>query len=125
MCRFEHYNPVLRGFPRWALDACKGNRYVTTIHTINSAIVKTSKLTEVARVYRGVAGGVLPDAFFTPNEQGVRGGVEKAFLSTTFERTVAMDYASAEGKPSIVFEIQSALRDVLACIQLHTLPHCC
>ena len=80
---------------------------MTTIHVINSAIVKASKLTKVAKVYRGVAGGVLPEAFFTPNAQGARGGVEKAFLSTTFDREVAMHYASVDGKPSIVFEIQS------------------
>ena len=42
------------------LAACKGNAYVTTTHVINSCIVKASKLTRVARVYRGVAGGGLP-----------------------------------------------------------------
>ena len=90
------------------LEACKGNAYVTTTHVINSCIVKASKLTRVARVYRGVAGGVLPERFWTPNAQGVRGGVEPAFLSTTYDRGVAMHYASAPNKPAIVFEIQSA-----------------
>ena len=79
------------------------------MHTINSATVKTSKLTKVGKVYRGVKGGVLPECFITPNEQGARGGVERAFLSTTFDREVAMHYASDDEKPSIVFEIQSAL----------------
>ena len=92
---------------------------MTTIHVINSTIVKTSKLTKVDRVYRGVKGGVLPEAFFTPNEQGVCGGVEKAFLSTTFDREVAMHYARSEdGKPSVVFEIQSARRT-----HMHTRIH--
>ena len=44
--------------------------YITTIHCISSAIVKMAKLQKTATVYRGVAGGVLPDAFFTPDENG-------------------------------------------------------
>ena len=28
-------------------------------------------------VYRGISGGVLPESFLTPNEQGVRGGIEQ------------------------------------------------
>ena len=35
------------------------------MHVINSAIVKSSKLTKAAKVYRGVAGGRLPDSFWT------------------------------------------------------------
>ena len=87
--RFVKYNGNLRGSEP-VLEACKGNAYVTTTHVINSCIVKASKLTRVARVYRGVAGGVLPERFWTPNAQGVRGGVEMAFLSTTYDRDVAM-----------------------------------
>ena len=79
--RFVKYNDTLRGFGAF-LASCKGNRYVTTTHVINSAIVKASKLTRVGKVYRGVAGGVLPERFWVPNEQGVRGGGENAFLST-------------------------------------------
>ena len=99
------YNDTLRGFGP-ALAGCKGNRYVTTTHVINSAIVKASKLTKAAKVYRGVSGGVLPERFWTPDEHGVRGGVERAFLSTTYDLEVALEYASAPDKPSIVFEIQ-------------------
>ena len=73
--RFVKYNDLLRGFGP-ALEGCKGNTYVTTTHVINSAIVKVSKLTKVGKVYRGVAGGVLPDRFWVPNEQGVRGGID-------------------------------------------------
>ena len=75
---------------------------------INSVIVKSSKLTRATKVYRGIAGGLLPDRFWEANEQGVKGGIESAFMSTTFDREVAMHYASVDGKPSIVFEIQSA-----------------
>ena len=38
-------------------------------------------------------------------------GVESAFLSTTFERSVAMQYASAPGKPAVVFEVQLGMVD--------------
>jgi hypothetical protein len=66
--RFVKYNDLLRGFGD-ALDGCKGNKYVTTSHVINSAIVKSSKLTKATKVYRGVAGGVLPESFWRPNAQ--------------------------------------------------------
>ena len=97
---FEKYNARARGFGR-VFDGCKGNGCarlaprtlcaagallvtpltrvlvhswadVTTTHAINSCIVKAAKLTEASRVYRGVAGGVLPDSFWEPNAQGVR-----------------------------------------------------
>jgi NLR family CARD domain-containing protein 3 len=80
---------------------------VTTTHVINSAIVKSSKLTKAQKVYRGVAGGVLPESFWRANKQGVKGGIENAFMSTTFDREVAMHYAgSAPGKPALVFEVR-------------------
>ena len=52
-------------------------------------IVKVSKLTRATKVFRGVAGGVLPASFWEENKQGVRGGVESAFMSTTFDRAVS------------------------------------
>lgn len=72
--RYVKYNVNLRGFGA-ALDDCKGNRYVTTTHVLNSVIVKLSKLTKVAKVYRGMA-GVLPDRFCEDDKHGFRGGVE-------------------------------------------------
>ena len=108
---FVKYNDLLRGFGHH-LDGCRGNRYVTTTHVINSAIVKASKLTRAAKVYRGIVGGVLPDAFWTPNEHGVRGGVESAFLSTTLNRDVALQYSRQHpGRPGLVFEIQQGMID--------------
>ena len=50
------------------------------------------------QVYRGIAGGLLPDNFWVRNEFNVRGGVEFAFMSTTTNRDVAMEYAAASGK---------------------------
>eukprot|EP00965_Chrysotila_dentata_P101992 3366427-Pleurochrysis_carterae.AAC.2 len=97
---FMKYNAVLRGlgsenaYLRRSFDElCMGNTYTTTLHVINSAIVKLGKLTRAARVYRGLAGKALPSSFFAKNEFGVKGGVESAFMSTTTERRVALGYA--------------------------------
>ena len=79
---FVKYNLVLRGssgLVPWFVEelerTCRGNKYVTTLHACNSAVVKLGKLTSAATVYRGVS-GLLPDEFWTPNRWGVCGGVE-------------------------------------------------
>ena len=62
---YVKYNCVLRGSTRssTARDAerferiCCGNPYVTTLHCINSAVVKLSKLQRACRVYRGISNG--------------------------------------------------------------------
>ena len=81
----------------WAAARAAANPYVTTLHAINSGIVKAGKIARVCKVYRGIGGVALPVEFWEPNEFGVRGGVEKAFLSTTTSRRVAMGYASGRG----------------------------
>ena len=58
-----------------ALVAC--NKYTTTLHAINSCIVKTGKLTCASKVYRGISGLSLPKEFWAKNEFGVTGGVEQ------------------------------------------------
>ena len=40
---------------------CLGNTYATTIHALNSALIKLGKLGGAERVYRGVSSAVLPD----------------------------------------------------------------
>ena len=61
-CRAQ-YNAVLRARTKvpFLVDdcekLCKGNMYTTTLHAINSAVLKLSKLTGVRKVYRGVGGG--------------------------------------------------------------------
>lgn len=87
---FVKYNGVLRGvsgtvpFLTAQMEKlCGTNRYVTTLHTINSAIVKMGKVMKAGNVYRGVRGGMLPDAFWTPSEFNVKGGIEFGFMSTT------------------------------------------
>ena len=53
VCRYVKYNAVLRGqdgndgpMRTNFIELCKHNRYATTLHLINSAIVKLSKLTQ-------------------------------------------------------------------------------
>ena len=86
------------------------NKYTTTIHGINSAIIKLGKLTKATKVYRGISGMALPDEFWKPNEFGVRGGVESAFMSTTLERNVAMGYAVGDqSRTGIVIQVQQGM----------------
>eukprot|EP00966_Prymnesium_polylepis_P314665 7270946-Prymnesium_polylepis.1 len=52
----------------------------------------------------------LPDEFWVPNQFGVRGGVEPAFMSTTLNREVAMGYAAGDGaRMGIVIEVQQGM----------------
>eukprot|EP00493_Phyllostaurus_siculus_P023847 UN24184 len=119
---FEKYNAVNRGgalnvpqveimtkdFERKCID----NRYVTTIHVINSAIIKLSKVQKAETVYRGVKGGLLPPQFLKENEFGICGGIEFGFLSTTLDKNVAKHYAVGDsGRAAIMFEIKMGMVD--------------
>jgi hypothetical protein len=90
---------------------CRGNKFTTTIHVLNSLVVKCSKLTVTTKVFRGSARGVLPDSFWEPNDQGVRGGVEPAFMSTTTDRDVAVGYAGVGTSAStpMVFQFEQGM----------------
>ena len=90
-------------------DLCHGNNYVSTIHAINSCVIKLSKLTQAVKVWRGFKGATLPKQFFEPNETGVRGGIEYGFSSTTTDREQAVIYAS--GSQSTIFEMQMGMID--------------
>ena len=52
----------------------RGGRYVTTLHCINSAIVKLGRLSKPEKVYRGLSGSVLPRQFWK-DHGSERGGV--------------------------------------------------
>jgi hypothetical protein len=67
---FEFYNTVLRAKGQqvpWGdrYPCLAGNLttdcFVTTIHAVNSGIIKLSALTPVVDVYRGAAGLKIPD----------------------------------------------------------------
>ena len=85
------------------------NQYSTTIHAINSIIVKLSPLTRITPLYRGWMGATLPEAFFKPDALGFRGGVEYGFSSTTTDRAQAVHYAA--GKASTVLELVMGMTD--------------
>ena len=90
---------------------------------INSAIIKLGKLTIACKVFRGISGRVLPEQFWQPNEFGVKGGIESAFMSTTSDRAVAVQYAGGGGA-GFVFEIQQGMVDRGADISwLSQYPH--
>jgi Leucine-rich repeat (LRR) protein len=113
LLRYRHaYNPTAyqSPFDDYKLDE-SDFPFRTTLHVLNSAIIKLSRTQRAEKVYRGTKGGCLPPQFWEPNEQNVRGGIELGFMSTTTERKVAMSYAKAEIKPSIVFEMQMGMID--------------
>ena len=85
------------------------NKYATTIHAINSCVLKLSKLTKAVEVWRGFVGATLPAAFFDPNAEDVCGGVEYGFSSTTTDREVAMHYA--EGTASTMIRAKMGMID--------------
>jgi hypothetical protein len=104
---------ALREYTRAAYEEVKKriNKYTTTLHAINSVIVKLSKLTKASTVYRGVHDFVLPDQFWTPNKHGVRGGIDGAFLSTTLKREEAVKYATSGKAAPLIFEVQQGMID--------------
>ena len=128
---YVKYNAVLRGvesnefMERRFNSLCLGNRYTTTLHVINSAVVKLAKLQPAVKVYRGVAGGKLPPQFLAPDENNVCGGCEYGFLSTTTDVRVAAEYASS-GKVGMVFELAMGMVDRGADLSwLSQYPHEC
>ena len=81
-----------------------GNRYATTLHVLCSAIVKLGKVVPVNTVYRA-PGGALPASFWCKQPEGVQGGMELAFMSTTTAKAEAMAYAR-RAPGMLLFEIQ-------------------
>ena len=72
-CVYYKLGEVKDGKFEWTLAPTK---YATTIHAINSAIIKLSQLTKAATVFRGLAGLRLPQNFFVKNKDGIAGGVD-------------------------------------------------
>ena len=118
---YVKYNIVLRGLNDETDSGMRkefhklcgngNNKYTTTLHLINSAVVKLGKLTEVGTVYRGLHSKSLPETFTKNDPHGVRGGVEFAFMSTTKKREVALPYANLDKVQPMVFQIQMGMVD--------------
>ena len=74
---------------------------------------RRAELAKAQKVYRGISNRALSQDLLEPNEYNVRGGVEFAFMSTTADRDVAMDYAKATVKEaaSCVMEVKMGMID--------------
>lgn len=101
---FEIYNSVLRawgntprGFvPPYAMVGAGMDVrgcFTTTLHVLNSGVLKMARLQPALPVYRGFSRMQLPKAFTELNQDNVRGGVEYGFMSTTTDKEVALTFA--------------------------------
>mmetsp|Transcript_16318 Transcript_16318/g.32639 ORF Transcript_16318/g.32639 Transcript_16318/m.32639 type:complete len:1094 (+) Transcript_16318:115-3396(+) len=85
-----------------------GRSYVTTIHVINSALIKISRITSILgnrKVLRGFSGLKVPDCFREPDEYGCQGGIEAGFLSTSTDSKQAVGYIKHEHGMPQMFEM--------------------
>jgi len=100
------YNKVLR-----ILSDNRGQnekQYVTTIHAIVSGIIKLASIMKLPldrKVYRGLSGVELPEAFWIVDRYGAKGGVEFGIMSTTRSMKTAVQYSS-HGRVPTIFEIE-------------------
>jgi hypothetical protein len=128
------YNAVLRGFPAVLVKLLNtdhtepadktspvyGNRFETTLFVICSGITKLSRYTRVPPnrlLYRGLGGVLLPQQFWKDTKgMDYKGGVEFGLMSTTTERSIAVQYSGTRVKRGIVFEISAGRVDIGASI---------
>ena len=86
------------------------NLYTTSIHTLVSACLKLSrmgKIPEGRKVFRGLGRMKLGAEWSKRNERGSRSGVELGFMSTTFNRSVAIEYSGIKhGNVGTIFELE-------------------
>jgi hypothetical protein len=128
------YNAVLRGAPAVMVELLNaghaapadearpvyGNRFETTLFVICSGITKLSRFTRVPPsrlLYRGLGGMLLPEQFWKDTKgMDYKGGVEFGLMSTTTERSIAVQYSGTRVKRGIVFEISAGRIDIGASI---------
>jgi hypothetical protein len=111
---FVAYNGIYRKFPQTIMDLLEGegdtarNTMATTLFCISSALMKLgrhTKLPENGKVYRGLGAMHLPHQFWVARGNPAwKGGVERAVMSTTTDKDIAIFYSSLSGK-GIVAEI--------------------
>ena len=104
---FMPINAICRNFPPKMMDllqadsAAQRNTLCTTLFCISSGLKKLGRHTELPEnrvVYRGLGKMLLPQQFWVPHGSPAwRGGVERAFLSTTADKNVALFYANGRG----------------------------
>jgi hypothetical protein len=87
---FIKLNGALRAasgmFAEKSAEHLQGNKYLNTIFAATSGVRKLALVTSIpkgGKVYRGMAGVMLPQKFLHAREDGGRGGVQFGFMSTT------------------------------------------
>ena len=100
-----------RGFP----GHTHGNLYTTTLHLINSSILKLGKLTRADVVYRGISYGTLPKEMRQKDQKtSTRCGIEYGFFSCSLKRTEAEFCLKPEAEGNhtpVVLEMQQGMID--------------
>ena len=107
---FVIYNAILRRYPAdiYKIYETADNTFPTTIFILVSAIQKLSRCMNIPAgtlLYRGLGGSMeLPDTFFVPSQYCITpnalGYCEFAFMSTTQDRSVAVQYSGVrDNKP--------------------------
>ena len=85
-------------------------KFTTTIHAINSGVVKLSRLQPATKICRGISGLKMPASFMEPNDFNIEAGVECGFMSATLDRRVAEKYSKGKSnEPSIIFEMRMGM----------------
>ncbi len=123
--QFVVYNCILRRFPAelYTRFSSGSNTFPTTIFVLVSAVQKLCRcmpIPEGTKLYRGLGGVVdLPEIFRHGDSHGCRGYTEWAFMSTTANKEVAVQYSGAvAGRPrAMVMEIEPNAVDRGACIK--------
>jgi hypothetical protein len=103
------YEPWNRALRMYATDPSQLADWATCISVLYSAIFKLSFLSKKATVYRGVneTAVKLPESFLDASSDAFAGGVELAFMSTTTDPRVAIEYAMRGAEAcGTLFEIQ-------------------
>jgi len=101
----------------WDTLRSGNNLFTTTLCVLVSAVQKLSAFTVIPdglRLYRGTGGlARLPSHFTQPDEHNCRGMTEWGFLSSSTNKSVALDYSGVlQGRPhAIVLEIQPSCAD--------------
>jgi hypothetical protein len=89
-------------------------------HAICSGLTNLSRVSSIPesrKLYRGVAGMKLPECFWKRDAFGAKGGVDRAFLSLTTQKPVAIQYlGKGHEKLPTLFEVECSAVDKGACL---------
>jgi hypothetical protein len=103
-----------------------GNLYTTTLHVINSAVLKLGQLTKAEKVYRGISYRTLPERMLKRDRFNTCGGVEYGFTSCSTNKDEAEMYATSANERNttdIVVEMEMGMVDrgaVPCCKRMNT-----